>query len=235
MNPVRRMAFDIETQSNPDRINDLPEPDVATGNLKDPVKIAEKVKEAKAKQLDKLALDPHFGRVICISIAQRDAGDGGQIVGETALRLDMGEADRDDAESELLKWFWDRVRNATHFVTYNGAGFDVPYLMRRSLLLGVRPARIECGKYRVVERGCEHLDLFQLLVETWGSYASCSHNLRFMVSEFLREVCPYGDDLDKGELGRLFEAKQFEIIKQVCTWDCMATLRLCEAVESVYA
>ena len=57
------IAFDIETIRNGSLIDRLPEPEVRTGNLKDPAKIAEKLAEAKAEQVEKMALSPLYGRV----------------------------------------------------------------------------------------------------------------------------------------------------------------------------
>lgn len=233
---IRRMAFDIETQADPAKTAAMPEPEVLTGNLKDPAKIREKVDEARRQQIARAALNPHFGRVIAISVAERDDDTiERSIMSETMLRKDNAREGVDAAERELLTWFWDRVRKSTHFVSYNGSAFDIPFLMRRSLLLGVRPARIECGKYRVVAPACEHLDLYNLLADEWGNTPLCKQDLKFFVREIVGEECPYGTDFQKEELGRLFDCGQHDIIRQVCSWDCEATLRLCEAVEPVYA
>lgn len=236
-----RLAFDIETQANLDRIAELPPPEVALGNLKDPEKIAAKEEEARRKQIDQLALDPHFGRVICISIAMRSA-DTKTIHSATQIRIDAGRVnhdsevrrDKDEAERELLSWFWDCAHDNRYYATFNGAQFDVPYLYRRSLILGVRPVPIETNKYRVMQKGCEHYDVMQVLNEAYGCHAVCSRNLRFYTKELLKRDCDYGADLDKGELGRLFDAGQFDLIRQVCSWDCERTLELAELVESLY-
>lgn len=223
-----RLAFDIETQGNPDRLSSLPEPEVATGNLKDPEKIAAKVAEAKAAAADKAALDPHWGRVIAISVAHR-AKNTDEIIAETHVRLDL-DGDRDTGERALLRWFWERANHcAGRVLTYNGCRFDVPFLVRRSMILRVKPLKIETSPYRTITPNDDHFDLYQVLAEQ-GPHSICSRTLKYYVKELLGEECPYGD-LDKGELGRLFEAKQYEIIQQVCSWDCQATLRLGELVE----
>ncbi len=238
MGVIRRLAFDIETQADPAKIACMADPEVALGNTKDPAKVAEKIAEARVKQIDKAALDPHLSRVMCISVGQRDGiHPDSEIKSETTIRKHPFHDDYnvDDAESSLLVWFWDRVRLHKHFVTFNGAGFDLPFLLRRSMLLGVRPCRIECGKYRVTEPGCEHLDLYQLLSEAYGCYSASKQNLHFYAKEILKEEPTYGEDLEKGALGRMFEAGQHDKISEVCAWDCSATLRIGEIAESVYA
>ena len=52
------IAFDIETIGNRSMVERMPEIDVKVGNLKDPAKIAEKIAEAKADQIDRMALSP---------------------------------------------------------------------------------------------------------------------------------------------------------------------------------
>ena len=61
------LGFDIETIPNSGMLDRLPPVEVKAGNLKDPVKIAEKEAAAKAEQLEKMALSPLYGRVCCWS------------------------------------------------------------------------------------------------------------------------------------------------------------------------
>jgi hypothetical protein len=56
-------AFDIETMPNSSKLDSLPEPEIKTGNLKDPAKIEEKRAEARAEQIGKMALNPLYGRI----------------------------------------------------------------------------------------------------------------------------------------------------------------------------
>ena len=61
--------------------------------------------------------------------------------GELELKALTARAVED--ERRILEAFWDVVRSARdwRFVTYNGLAFDLPYLIRRSIYLGVpRPA-----------------------------------------------------------------------------------------------
>jgi DNA polymerase elongation subunit (family B) len=119
------LTFDIETMRNGSMVDRLPEPKVKTGNLKDPVKIAEKIREAKADQIDKMALNPLYGRVCAAVFIGLD---------DNAIRLVLKE-DSDTAETELvediLRWF------TSPLVTYNGTGFDLPFVYRRAVVLGI--------------------------------------------------------------------------------------------------
>lgn len=81
-------------------------------------------------KLEKAALTPETGRVVTIGYLRADAPD------EDAV---LDDADFD--EVRLLKRFWAsyrRVRSERgRFVGWNSNGFDLPYLIKRSWILGV--------------------------------------------------------------------------------------------------
>ena len=62
---MKEITFDIETIPNTSMLDRLPKPKAATGNLKDPAKIAEKEAAARAEQIEKMALSPLYGRICC--------------------------------------------------------------------------------------------------------------------------------------------------------------------------
>jgi hypothetical protein len=82
-----------------------------------------------------MALRPEFGHVICIGMGHDGHGRG-------ELETKALTARAVDDERRILEGFWDVVRSARdwRFVTYNGLAFDLPYLLRRSVYLGVPPS-----------------------------------------------------------------------------------------------
>ena len=82
-----------------------------------------------------MALRPEFGHVICIGM-----GHDGRGRGELETKALTARAVED--ERRILEAFWDVVRSARdwRFVTYNGLAFDLPYLIRRSIYVGVPPS-----------------------------------------------------------------------------------------------
>jgi len=81
-----------------------------------------------------MALRPEFGHVICIGLGH-DARGRGEL--ETKALTARQVAD----ERLLLEGFWEivRARRDRCFITYNGLAFDLPFLIRRSIYLGVAP------------------------------------------------------------------------------------------------
>lgn len=73
---------------------------------------------------DKTGTDGSFGRIVCIGYALNDKP-------AEALSGD---------ERELLKKFWDLAANVDLFIGHNVRDFDLPFIMQRSIVLGVKPS-----------------------------------------------------------------------------------------------
>lgn len=206
-------AFDIETMPISAKIGELPEPEVKLGNLKDPVKIAEKQAEARAEQVAKMALNPLYGRIVCAVF----------ICAESApLRFTAG--DDDEEERELIVECFKVLRQGTtRLTTWNGIGFDLPFLFKRALLLRI-PIPKTVGS---LDRWCKryattpHADLMQIW-SSWDSrsYAKlddvtgavfCEHKIGISFGEF--------PELVKSEGGR-------NRIADYCEQDTRLTLKL---------
>ena len=125
---MTEVTFDIETIPNTSMIARLPKPDVKAGNLKDPAKIAEKEAAARAEQIEKMALSPLWGRV-CAWVGAEDA--------ET-VHAECLTAETDAEEARIVEDAF-RTLSKGRIVTYNGKTFDLPFIYRRAVLLGIDP------------------------------------------------------------------------------------------------
>jgi DNA polymerase elongation subunit (family B) len=81
-----------------------------------------------------MTLRPEFGHVICIGMGH-DARGRGEL--ETKALTARATAE----ERRILEAFWDvvKARRDWCFITFNGLAFDLPFLLRRSIYLGVTP------------------------------------------------------------------------------------------------
>ena len=161
-------ALDIETIPNPDAVPFLPEPEVKTGNIKDPAKIAEKVREVKEAQVASMALDALTGRACCYAMV------GGSAAGEEPTRYVevLGGVVNDDTERALIQSIM-RVLGGEdcRLVTWNGIGFDLPFIYKRAMILGVDPANFGAPPLSAWTKkysADRHFDLMQL----WGGWKS---------------------------------------------------------------
>ena len=122
------LGFDIETIPNSGMIDRLPPVEVKAGNLKDPAKIAEKEAAAKAEQLEKMSLSPLYGRVCCWC-----AEDAAGVRFESCI-----EEDTDAEEIRVIEAALQLIGYGNRtLLTYNGISFDVPFIYRRAVLLGI--------------------------------------------------------------------------------------------------
>ena len=138
---------------------------VKTGNVKDPVKIAAKIDDARKAHLslvdnyarnvaaqerdyyaaayDRAPLSPMTGRVLAIGIGFANGNNH---------YLALNEAN-DVNESGLLEEFWrdfyyPSIKASFNLIGHNIHDFDVPFLIRRSWLLGIDiPENILRGRY----------------------------------------------------------------------------------------
>lgn len=163
---MKFIAFDIETQGIRDAALALAEPfppfvplppfdpkAVKVGNLKDPDKIAAKIRaeeeaypqrakdyqdayeksrlEYTAKIVSKAALNALTGRVVAIGIKTADE--------EKILSGN---------EAEILRGFWEIfMMTPCAFAGWNINGFDIPFMVRRSWANGVIVPNIYNGRY----------------------------------------------------------------------------------------
>jgi uncharacterized protein YprB with RNaseH-like and TPR domain len=126
-------VFDIETEALGEKavLASFDEGKVKLGNLKDEGKIKAKIEDARKAHLEKAALSPLTGRVLALGYETYDGN------------LTISSAYRDDpeGEAEVCYGFW-RMFEDEHdlgrtLVGFNSARFDLPFLYRRSLILGV--------------------------------------------------------------------------------------------------
>ncbi|MEZ6038351.1 MAG: ribonuclease H-like domain-containing protein [Planctomycetota bacterium] len=157
----RTLVFDIETVPALDR-RALP-PTVAEA-LSD---------NATKKEMDTAAvmgMSPFFGKVVSLAIGDGDAEPGTPEAEVTVLAVPPEGFEVKDcppwlrlmSEADLLRAFWALCSRAECVVSFNGRGFDVPFVVTRSLIHGI-PARVDLVSSKWSLR--PHLDLFELVTQ----------------------------------------------------------------------
>lgn len=134
--------IDIATTAIPGAAEYIEEPS-APANYKDPQKIADYIAEAKAKAIDKCALDADLGALTALGIGGRTNYD---------VMLCRNEADERIALETLAL-----ITESATLITFNGSAFDLPFLVRRAFYLGVE-LHIDLDRYR-----SPHIDLYDKL------------------------------------------------------------------------
>lgn len=98
----------------------------------------EKVKEG-------LGLYPLTGEIVSIGMLNPDSGKGAvyfQTHGDLLLPFEEdGIRFESGTESEIISKFWSAIKTYDQFITFNGRGFDCPFIMIRSAVNKIKPSR----------------------------------------------------------------------------------------------
>jgi len=179
--------------------------------------------EKKLEAIQKLSLYPTTSQIITIGMLNPDTGHG-KILFQSETKID--EMSNDGAvhflsgtESELLSIFWEDLAHYEQFITFNGRGFDCPFLMLRSAMLGIHPTR-NLMPYRYDSK--IHCDLLEQLT-FYGALRK--FNLDFYCKSFGIES-PKSHGITGLDLKGLFEKKRFKEIADYNLGDLKATAEL---------
>ena len=156
------LVIDIETIPLPfDIISKLAPEFEAPSNYTDPVKIAAAIDKKRLAWLDDAALDPMTASVVVAGLAQVNL-ETNSIEKQWAYCEDM---EPGFGESQLIRAVTSDLLDTTCVTGYNITGFDLPFLLRRALLLGLTIPRF---RNRFHGRW-SWSDNIQDLVELWQS------------------------------------------------------------------
>jgi hypothetical protein len=185
--------------------------------------------EEREKLPETLSLWPLTGKIIVIAMLNPDTGRGRIWYEKPDGRSEESSADGrfkfvGDAEPVFLGEFWKAMRRFQRFVTFNGRGFDGPFLMLRSAALGIAATRNLVG-YRYAIR--PHTDLLEAIT-FFG--ASRKWNLDFACKAFGVES-PKEQGMDGFSVGPYYRAGRIREIAAYCRRDVEATAGLYRKLE----
>lgn len=132
-------------------------------------------------------------------------------------------------ETELLTQFWTHVARYRRVITYNGRGFDVPFLMQRSLVREV-PISVDLMPPRF-QLNRNHLDLQDLLslFRATRPYGLAAWTQAIGASS------PKEGSVAGAEVGAAFAAGRTREIAEYCARDVVATAQLAEKALRLWA
>lgn len=143
------------------------------------------------------ALSPFTGQIVSLAAYDTERRQGAVYLvtdrnGEQEVGGDWQYKVR--TEVELLEDFWETALSYNVFVTFNGRSFDVPFLLHRSLMLGVRPSvQLTRNRYLTKQTPPYHVDL---LDEFSFQGATTRPSLAILVGAYsLQETDVSGEDI----------------------------------------
>ncbi len=127
-------------------------------------------------------------------------------------------------EREALASFWQGAKNYTEFVTFNGRGFDVPYLLIRSAIHRVRPTKnLMANRYLGSQPyNAKHVDLLEEL----SFYGAARRQSLHLYCHAFGITSPKEDGIAGEDVAGLFAAGNYKDIARYNARDIRATKEL---------
>lgn len=211
---MQPFIIDVETLAIEDADTYL-EPVSAPSNYKDADKIAAYQREERQRQLERAALDIDLARILALGISRP---------GHPTEVLTV----REQSETQLLTWLWDRWfaldYDERRLVTFNGLGYDVPLLLRRSLYLGVKAPLIQCDRFK-------HPQIIDLMAILTMDGKLKYHGLQFYLSRFGYQKG--GADITGADVAKAHAEGRWDLIVEHCRQDIDATKWLAERIGAI--
>jgi DNA polymerase elongation subunit (family B) len=189
-------------------------------------------REARREEITRsMSLWPFTSQVVCVAMLNVES-----LRGQTLFLADDFEDDAGEAgpvefvpfadEAELLTAFWDVAKHYDHVVTFNGRGFDVPFMYLRSALLNVPISKKNWLGYRyAIEPHCDLAEQLTFYSVSGRDGAARKFNLDFYCKAFGIES-PKSHGVTGMDVATLMAEGKFRDIAEYCLRDVRATVEL---------
>ena len=226
---MAKLVFDIETSSLPlENFDEAQREYLFRDANKIPDEAQRAVRQGEILQL--FNLWPLTARVVCIAMLNVDSAKGQVLFLAEDFEAEKREAKQVEFipcmdEAELLTAFWEVARHYEGIVTFNGRGFDVPFIYLRSALLNTPISRRDWLGYRFqTEPHCDLAD--QLTFYSGGREgAGRRFNLDFYCKAFGIQS-PKSHGVTGMDVNRLLAEGRYREIAEYCLRDVEATMLL---------
>jgi 3'-5' exonuclease len=236
MSTQQKLVLDIETVGEDFNALDHATQEALTRWIKKESENEEEYKAALEELKNGLGFSPLTGEIVAIGVLDYYKDEGVvyfQAPGEKLSESKEGNITfKPMGEKEMLEKFWEGAKKYQCFITFNGRGFDAPFLMVRSAIHGIRPSKdLMQGRYLYQQRDNEaiHVDLQDQL--TFYGATRRKGGLHLWSRAFGIES-PKASGVTGDDVGRLFKEKKFLDIAKYNVGDLRATKALYEKWES---
>ena len=227
---MAKLVFDIETSALPLENYDEVQQEYLLRELE---KIPDETVRATRREeiLRQFNLWPFTAQIVCIAMLNAESLRGQVLFTAEDFEEDAAEGGPVEFmpcadETELLTAFWDVARHYDEIVTFNGRGFDVPFLYLRSALLNVPITKKNWLGYRyATEPHCDLAEQFTFYGVSGRDGAARKFNLDFYCKAFGIES-PKAHGVTGMDVNTLMAEGKFRDIAEYCLRDVRATVEL---------
>ncbi len=188
------------------------------------LKFAETEEDIRAAK-EGLGFSPLTGEIVAIGMLNPDTDRGAVYFQSPEVPHEPVEEEGieyvADTEAGILRRFWDAVKYYDQIITFNGRGFDAPFLILRSAIHKIQPTKeLMPNRYNL-----SHCDLIDVLT-FYGSVRK-----KFSLHMWCRAFgikSPKEEGVTGHAVPELFRQRQYLTIARYCTGDLRATKELYE-------
>jgi DNA polymerase elongation subunit (family B) len=184
-----------------------------------------------------LGLYPVTGKIVTIAMYNVDSKKGCVFYDPGKTKTEFLEEEKENIkfipgdEKTILEGFWEFIQKFEYYITFNGRGFDIPFIRIRSAILGLKcPIELMTPRFKNSYKINPHIDLIEEL--TFQGAYSKKFNLDFYCKAFgiqTPKTTMTGYEVPK----YISEGKGLEVA-EYCIRDVIATAELFEKMNNSY-
>lgn len=226
-----KLIFDIETIGEEFDSLDETTQEVLTCWIEKESNSPEEYKSALEDLKNGLGFSPLTGEIVVIGVLDQEKNKGVVYFQAPGENLKSFEEDgityKPMGEKEMLENFWKGAEQYREFISFNGRGFDAPFLMIRSALHNIRPTKDLMRARYLYQHSPDavHIDLYDQL----SFYGSVRRKGGLHLwSRLFGITSPKASGITGDDVGKLFKEKKFLDIAKYNVGDLRATKELYE-------
>ncbi len=222
------LVFDIETVGEAWDALDLTTQHNLSWYLRESSHTDEEYEYEMKELKEGMGLSPLTGFIVAIGVYDTEREKGAVYFSAPGAKLKASEEDgikyEPMGEKEMLEQFWKVAAVCNEFVSFNGRGFDAPFLAIRSMVHHVVPTRdLLSNRYLSLQRGCAHIDLMDQL--TFYGAARFRKSLH-LFCRALGIESPKAGGTTGDDVATLYAEKKYQDIARYNAGDLFATAAL---------
>lgn len=226
---MSKLVFDIETIGEEFDLLDETSKDILTRWIKKESDNEQEYEKALTDLKNGLGFSPLTGQIVAIGVYDIEKEKGAVYFQAPDMEIEDCENEnikfRKLTEEEMLRQFWNLAEKYDEFISFNGRGFDVPFLLVRSAIKKVRPTKnLMAHRYLSSQpENARHIDLLDQL--TFYGSVRRKGNLHLWSRAFGIKS-PKEDGITGEDVRKLFKEKRYFDIAKYNVGDLHATKEL---------
>jgi len=228
---MSKLVFDIETIGEDFEKMDQTTQEALTKWIKREARDENDYTEMLQEMKDGLGFSPLTGEIVAIGVLDLERDKGViyfQSPKKTPENFEEGKfVFKPMTEKEMLENFWEGAKKYQEFISFNGRGFDVPFMVARSAVNKVKITKdLMSNRYLSNQRfGATHIDLFDQL-SFYGAVRK--RNSLHLWCRALGIESPKNKGIDGENVATLFKEGKYVDIARYNSDDLTATKKLYE-------